>query len=391
MSELIRDKTAIAGIGVSKFGRGLEESQLELGLVAFKEALDDAGLDRDDVDGLSIHMGWPLGVDYDRIAEVFGLDIRYVNQSWLHGRFVTNALQHAALAVASGMADCVACITAISFTRLRGFLGGPEDQEGTREEGGTHGEAPAYGLTAPASGAAMAMQRYMAEYGATSEQLGEVAVTFRRHAVRNPRAVMRTPMSLVDHQASRMVVDPLRLYDCCLITDGAACVLVTSTERARDLNIRPVTIAGMQGIRSGREEFIFSPRGLGLNQQTVNPQPARERDLEVYRSAGIDRDDVDGLYTYDAFTPLVLFTLERFGFAGPGEAAAWIQGGRIGLGGELPMNTSGGLLSEAHVAGWNSITEMVRQLRGTAGDTQIRGASVLQWGTAWGDSIILRN
>jgi len=284
----------LLGFRLDKRGRLLglfHQDQLELGLVAFKEALDDAGLDRDDVDGLSIHMGWPLGVDYDRIAEVFGLDIRYVNQSWLHGRFVTNALQHAALAVASGMADCVACITAISFTRLRGFLGGPEDQEGTREEGGTHGEAPAYGLTAPASGAAMAMQRYMAEYGATSEQLGEVAVTFRRHAVRNPRAVMRTPMSLVDHQASRMVVDPLRLYDCCLITDGAACVLVTSTERARDLNIRPVTIAGMQGIRSGREEFIFSPRGLGLNQQTVNPQPARERDLEVYRSAGIDRDD----------------------------------------------------------------------------------------------------
>ncbi|MDH3235630.1 MAG: hypothetical protein OEQ29_19075 [Alphaproteobacteria bacterium] len=391
MTELIRNTTAIAGIGLSKFGRGLEESQLELGLVAFKAALDDAGLSRDDVDGLSIHMGWPLGVDYDRITEVFGLDIRYVNQTWLHGRFVTHALQHAALAVAAGMADCVACVTAISFTRLRGILGGPEDDEGTREEGGTHGEAPAYGLTAPASGAALSMQRYMATYGATSEELAEVAITFRRHAALNPRAVMRAPMSVADHQASRMVVDPLRLYDCCLITDGAACVLVTSVERARDLKAKPVTIAGMQGIRSGREEFIFAPRGLGLGQQTVAREPARERDLEVYRSAGIDRDAVDGLYTYDAFSPLVLFTLERFGFAGPGEAAGWIQGGRLGLGGELPMNTSGGLLSEAHVAGWNSIAEMVRQLRGTAGETQIEGASVLQWGTCWGDSFILRN
>jgi len=391
MSDFIRDKTAIAGIGLSQFGRGLEESQLQLGLVAFKDALDDAGLAREDVDGLSIHLGWPLGVDYDRIAEVFGLDIRYVNQSWLHGRFVTTALQHAALAVAAGMADCVACITAISFTRLRGFLGGPEDQEGTREEGGTHGEAPAYGLTAPASGAAMAMQRYMARYGATSEQLAEVAITFRKHAALNPRAVMRHPLTLADHQAARMVVDPLRLYDCCLITDAAACILVTSTERARDLNARPVTIAGMQGIRSGREEFIFAPRGLGLNQQTTGTPGARARDLEVYRAANIDRDAVDGLYTYDAFAPLVLFTLERFGFAGPGEAADWIQGGRIGLGGELPMNTSGGLLSEAHVAGWNSIAEMVRQLRGSAGASQIEGASVLQWGTAWGDSVILRN
>ena len=224
------------------------------------------------------------------------------------------------------------------------------------------------------------MQRYMETYGATSEELAEVPITFRRNAALNPRAVMREPMSVADHQASRMVVDPLRLYDCCLITDGAACVLVTSAERARDLKAKPVTIAGMQGIRSGREEFIFAPRGLGLGQQTVAREPARERDLEVYRSAGIDRDAVDGLYTYDAFSPLVLFTLERFGFAGPGEAAGWIQGGRLALGGELPMNTSGGLLSEAHVAGWNSIAEMVRQLRGTAGETQIKGASVLQWG-----------
>jgi len=391
MNQFVRDRAAICGIGHSRFGRGMEESQLQLGLAAFKAALDDSGLRREDVDGLSIHMGWPLGVDYDRLAETFGLDIRYVNQTWLHGRFVTHTLQHAALAVIAGMADVVACITAISFTRQRGFLGGPEDLEGTREEGGTHGESPAYGLTAPASGAALSMQRYMSVYGATSEQLAEVAVTFRGHAARNPRALMRAPMTVADHQASRMVVDPLHLYDCCLITDGAACVLVTTAERARDLKAQPVYVAGMQGVRSGREEFIFAPRGLGMAQQTTAPAAARERDTEVYRMAGIDRDAVNGLYTYDAFSPLVLFVLERFGFCGPGEAAAWIQGGRIGLGGQLPMNTSGGLLSEAHVGGWNSICEMVRQLRGTAGETQIADAAVLQWGTCWGDSVILRN
>ena len=102
------------------------------------------------------------------------------------------------------------------------------------------------------------------------------------------------------------------------------------------------------------------------------------------------RADVQGLYTYDAFAPLVLFTLERFGFCGPGEAASFVQNNRIGLGGELPMNTSGGLLSEAHVSGWNSVAEMVRQLRGEAGQRQIPGAECLQWGTAWGDSVILR-
>ena len=124
---------AIVGIGTSRFGRGLPESQLKLAAIAFKNALADAGLERSDVDGLSIHLGWPLGPDYDRVAEAFGLDIRYVNQSWLHGRFITNALQHAALAVAAGLAEVVACVTAVSFTRERGFLGGPGDIEGNRD------------------------------------------------------------------------------------------------------------------------------------------------------------------------------------------------------------------------------------------------------------------
>jgi acetyl-CoA acetyltransferase len=380
---------AIVGIGCSAFGRGLADSQLRLAATAFKNALADAGLARGDVDGLSIHLGWPLGVDYDRIAEAFGLEIRYINQAWLHGRFVTNALQHAVLAVSAGLANVVACVTAVSFTRERGFLGGPGDIEGNREEGGTHGEAPPYGLTAPAGGAALAMQRYMHRYGATSAQLAAVPIAMRKHALKNPRAIMQEPLTLAAHQASRMVVDPLRLFDCCLISDGAAVVLIATNERARDLRQKRVAVMGMQGTRSGRDEFIFAPRGLGINQQGGKGGGARPIDLEVFAQAGVARESVQGFYTYDAFSPLVLFALERFGYCGPGEAAEWVQGGRIELGGALPVNTSGGLLSEAHVAGWNSICEMVRQLRGTAGATQIANASVLQWGTTWGDSVIL--
>jgi len=380
---------AIVGIGCSAFGRGLAQSQLRLAATAFKNALADAGLQRADVDGLSIHLGWPLGVDYDRVAEAFGLEIRYVNQAWLHGRFVTNAFQHAALAVSAGLANVVACVTAVSFTRERGFLGGPGDIEGNREEGGTHGEAPPYGLTAPAGGAALAMQRYMHLYGATSTQLAAVPIAMRKHALNNPRAIMQEPLTLAAHQAARMVVDPLRLFDCCLISDGAAVVLIAPGERARDLRQKPVAIIGMQGTRCGRDEFIFAPRGLGINQQSCASSAARPVDLEVFAQAGVTRENVQGFYTYDAFSPLVLFALERFGYCGPGEAAQWVQGGRIELGGALPVNSSGGLLSEAHVAGWNSICEMVRQLRASAGASQIANASVLQWGTAWGDSFIL--
>jgi len=391
MTLLLRDQTAIAGIGQSQYGRFLPHSQLALGATALKAALDDAGLTRADVDGIAIHMGWPLGIDYDRVAEAYGLDVRWVSQSWLHGRFVTSAIQQAAMAVACGLADVVACVTAISFTRERHILGGPDDFEGTREDGGTHGEAPAYGLTAPAGGAALAMQRYMARYGATSEQLAAVPIAFRKHALKSPYALMKTPMTLDDHQAARMVVDPLRLFDCCLITDGAAVALVTSAERARDLKQRPVYISGMQGLRTGRDEFIFAPRGLGINQQRTGHASPDEHELLAYRMAGITRGEIDGLYTYDAFSPLILFTLERFGFCGPGEAATWVQGGRIELEGELPMNTSGGLLSEAHIGGWNSILEIVRQLRGAAGERQVANARHMQWATAWGDSVIFRN
>ena len=382
-------QASIVGVGASPFGRRTGRSPLSLAADAFKAALADSGLSRDDVDGLSIHIGSPIALDYDRVAEGLGLEIRYVNQAWSHGRFVTSSMQHAALAVEAGLADVVACVTSVCFTRRRA-MGGEADAEGMREEGGTHGESPPYGLTAPASGAAIAMQRYMHVHGVTSEQLAAVPIAFRKHACLNPQALMRTPMTVADHQASRMVAEPLHLLDCCLMTDGAVVVLVTTAERARDLRQVPVRVTGMQGIRSGKEEFIFAPRGLGLAQQSFGRGAARGADLQVYRDAGVDRADVQGLYTYDAFSPLVLFTLERFGFAGPGEAAAFVQDGAVEVGGRLPMNTSGGLLSEAHVGGWNSVAEMVRQLRGTAGPSQIPGAACLQWGTVWGDSFLLQ-
>ncbi len=267
----LNGQVAIVGIGHSEFGRYLPISQLGLGAKALRAALADAGIERRDIDGLALHMGWPLGADYDRMADVYGLEVDYVHQSWTHGRFVTSALQHAAMAVACGMAKMVACITAISFTREQSILGGPGDPEGMREQGATHGENPVFGLTSPAVGAAFAMQRYMALHGATSAQLGAVPIAFRKHALLSPYAVMKKPLTLEDHQSSRMVVEPLHLFDCSLITDGAAVVLLTTAERAGDMKQRPVYIAGMQGLRSGRSEFIFAPPGLGINQARNSP------------------------------------------------------------------------------------------------------------------------
>src|SRR5919198_3677620 len=178
----MRDRAAIVGVGTSAFVAKTPVSPMRLASEAFKAALADAGLERDDVDGLVINIGWPLGVDYDRFAEVCGLRIRFADQSWTHGRFVGPTLQHAAMAVASGLANVVACVCGVSFSQQRGLLGGPGDFEGTREEGGTHEENPVYGLTAPAAGAALAAQRYFALHGATSEQLGAVPNAFPEHA-----------------------------------------------------------------------------------------------------------------------------------------------------------------------------------------------------------------
>jgi acetyl-CoA acetyltransferase len=385
----ISKHAVIVGVGHSVYAQSLPNSQLDLGAQALKMALDDSGLQRSDIDGIVNHMGWPVGVDYDRFAEVYGLNLRWANQAWLHGRFAGTMLQAAAMAVACGLADVVACMTAISFSRERDHLGGDETMHAMREEGGSHGEMPPYGLTSPLAGVAMGTQRYLHTYGVDASALAAVPVSARKHASLSPHAVFGQPLTIQEHQTSRPVMDPLRLLDCCPVTDGAAVVLVTTPGRARHLKQKPVTIAGMQGIRASRDQFVFAPPHIGVNQQTTLRDPPP--DTEVYQRSGVSREHIDAFYTYDAFSPLVLFALERFGFCGRGEAAAWVQNGRIEPGGQLPVNTSGGSLAEAHVSGWNSMVEIVRQLRGQTGPRQLRGARFLQWGTTWGDSLIFTN
>jgi acetyl-CoA acetyltransferase len=163
---------------------------------------------------------------------------------------------------------------------------------------------------------------------------------------------------------------------------------VTTSERARDLQQRPVYISGMQGLPGGREEFIWAYPGFGMAQQAACDYHAGLQ--PVYQRAGVTPADIDALFTYDAFSILVWMALERFGFCSPGEAAAFTQEGRIALGGALPMNTNGGLLSEGHIMGWNHHVEIVRQLRGACGERQVVQAEVIQWANAYGDSLIYR-
>ncbi len=383
----LKDRAAIVGVGNSLFGRRLMRSPIDLACDAIVNALDDAGLTKRQLDGLIVSFGSPIGADADTLAQVLGLELRTYNQTWAHGRFTASCIQWAAMLVNAGLANAVACLAAVSFSGLRRpMMGGSGDREGAREAGGGHGEDPVYGMTSPGAGAALVARRYFERYGCGNRELAAVPIAFRKHASKNPAAIMRDVFDVDDYQRSRFVCEPLHLLDYCLINDGASCVIVTTSERARDCRKAPVYISGMQGLPAGRDEFIWAYPGLGVAQQRSFDYQAGLQ--PVYQMAGITPHDVDGLFTYDAFSILVWIALERWGFCKPGEAASFTQEGRIELGGELPMNTNGGLLSEGHIMGWNHQVEIVRQLRGECGERQIQQAEIIQWANAYGDSLI---
>jgi acetyl-CoA acetyltransferase len=383
----LRDRAAIVGVGNSAFGRRLMRSPIDLACDAIANALADAGLARTDLDGLIVSFGSPIGADGDTLAQVLGLNLRTYNQTWAHGRFTASCIQWAAMIVNAGLANSVACMATVSFSgSRRPMMGGSGDREGSREAGGGHGEDPVYGMTSPGAGAALVARRYFERYGASSRQLAAVPVAFRKHAAMNPGAIMRDVFDIEDHQESRFVCEPLHLLDYCLINDGASCVIVSTAERARDCKKMPVYIGGMQGLPAGHEEFIWAYPGLGVAQQATFEY---KTDLQsVYKMAGITPQEIDALFTYDAFSILAWIALERWGFCKPGEASAFTQNGRIELGGELPMNTNGGLLSEGHIMGWNHQVEIIRQLRGECGPRQIQNVETIQWANAYGDSLI---
>ncbi len=382
----MRDKTAIAGVGSSAFTRKAVKSNLMLAADAFKAALDDAGLVRADVDGVINLLGEPSGLDIDDLIGGLGIESKFSTQTWTHSRLMGTAVQHAAMAVAAGIANVVAVFVVAGYLKPRGTAN--RHSEASRGRGGPHGEAPYYGILTTMGGAALATRRYRELYGLTDAQQGAIAVTLRRHAALNPNATMREPITIDDYLRSPTLIDPLRLLDVGPNTEGACCILVARADRARDCRA-PASISGFQGMAMGPSEFVFSRPGLGVLYQPAGDF-APARDQIAYRMAGVTHDDVQGFYTFDPFTVLVLFALERFGFCPPGEAGRFVGDGHIALGGRLPVNTNGGIHSEAHISGANQVVEMVCQLRGACGERQIPQASVLQWGGCYGDALILR-
>lgn len=389
----MKQRVAIAGIGTTGFGRFAERSSSGMANEALVAALADAGLERDAIDGLVCQIGSPRGLDYDEVAKLLALEVGYASQTWDHGRFCATVIQQAAMAVMAGLAEIVACVAVFrnsAFTH-HGTEGFPGFDENFREGGGPHAETPHVGLLAPIGGAAMSARRYMHRYGVGAESLAGIVLACRHHAALNPLAVKREPLSLDDYMEAPFICEPLRRLDCSIPIDTAVVVLVTRAERAKKLRRTPVYIESFQGLVGGPNEFVFGAPGLGIHQRDVFEEASLGADEPVFKRSGVKLADIDTMHCYDGFSLQVLWTLERFGFAPTGGGAECVKDGRIALGGELPVNTSGGHLSEGHSNGWGQTLEIVRQLRGEASDRQIPKCHRALWATTFGDAILYAN
>ncbi|MFT4562472.1 MAG: acetyl-CoA acetyltransferase [Gammaproteobacteria bacterium] len=361
----LRDQAAVSGVGETAYTRESDRSQLSLTLEAALNAILDAGLDPKDIDGVIPYASG--GVVAEDFITNFGIaDLRYSAQTPMGGASAVAALQSATMAVATGVAKHVL------ITLGRGSIsGGRISDQLTRMPQMrlvSEFEMP-IGTNAPAQFYAHMARRHMELYGSTSLQFAEVALACRGHAQLNERAMMRKPMSLADHQNSRMIAEPFRLFDCSLEGAGAAAVVISSAERAKDLRRAPIYIGG---IAEGHPD---SPSAITQRQDLTRLGIANAAPI-AFEMAGVTHNDIDVAEIYDCFTYMVLCQLEDIGFCAKGEGGHFVADGRIRLDGELPINTHGGLLSEAHMGGMNHIVELVRQLRGACGERQVANAEV---------------
>ncbi|TNE38860.1 MAG: hypothetical protein EP348_04420 [Alphaproteobacteria bacterium] len=367
-----KNSACIVGIGQSayqRWGTVTDQSEFSLACTAIMAAAEDAGLPLDEIDGFSAHSDDRN--DPARLSVTLGIkQLRLATMVWGGGGGGASAsLSNAVAAVENGSANYVVV--------LRGLCQGQQFRYGQFHEWSAHQKfASPYGLFSPPAQAALVFQRYKHLYNLAEEDLARVPLACRANANRNPNAVMyERPLDLETYLAGRMIAEPYRVYDCCLETDGACALIVTTQERARNLRRAPVHVLAVGQGGDGRwgtgnfgnfnmPEEIFS---IGNQQRLAN---------ELFERAGVTRDDVDVAQIYDAFSGSVLTTLEAFGFCGEGEAGLFAREGNLDWpNGGLPINTAGGLLSEAYVHGLNLLVEGVRQIRGES-TSQVNGAEI---------------
>jgi acetyl-CoA acetyltransferase len=365
----MKSHPVIVGIGQSKVGRIPDRSTQQLQTDAINAALADAGLTLDDIDGL---FTTPVRVEHWQapaaiVANFLGIRPRHLMTVDLAGASGAAMVQQAVMAVATGQCTTALCVAG---QNLLSHNSRAQAVKGMAETGSAHPqfEVP-YGPVVPSLYALVA-QRHMHQYGTTSEQMAEVAVAVREHASLNPAAHKRDPITVDDVLMSRMISSPLHVLDCAIVSDGAAALIVTTADRARDLKKRPVHLIGSgMGVRQGHVGEALDPTTTG----------AVESGRDAFSAAGLTPADVDVAELYDCFSITVLIELEDLGFCAKGEGGPFVMDGRVRRGGALPITTHGGLMSGGHPGvggGLFHVLEAVRQLRGEAGERQVPDAEV---------------
>lgn len=361
----LRSKGAITGVGATAYSNRSPQSSFELQMEASLKAIADAGLSPRDIDGV-IPIGITSAPAEDFVTN-FGIeDLRLSATTPLGGASAMSAMQCALAHIAAGICNHVL----IPFGRniSSGMRAGVRIHTMPQFHLVTEFELP-LGAIAPAQLYAPMARRHMELYGTTSEQMAEIAIAFREHALLNDNAIMKKPITLADHQASRMISDPFRLLDCSLEGDGGTAFVVSSLERARDGRHPVVSVLGVA------EGHPDQPSAITQRDDMTKVGLAKAAP-RAFAMAGVTPDDIDVCQIYDCFTWVVLCQLEDMGFCAKGEGGAFVADGKLRLGGALPTNTHGGLLSQCHQWSLNHVVELVRQLRGQAGRAQVEGAEV---------------
>ena len=358
MADLIKDRTAIVGIGQTRFGKGLEDTELSLACQAISAAIDDAGIQPSEVDGLTM-FAMENGREVDVQRSVGLGEVTYFGEIGYGGGAACGTVGHAAMAVATGQ-----CNVAVAWrARKRAARSSRVWAQATHRMAGDFQFTRPFGLLRPVDEIGTLARRYMHEYGATRDHLANVALAFRKHANRNPNAAMyERTLTREQYMDARWISEPLCLFDNCLETDGALACVIVPAERARDMRQDPVYIhsfaQGLPGQHSVMTNYFCEDPLRG---------PSWTAAKRLWANADVGPADVDVAQIYDAFSPLIPLSLEGYGFCERGQGAAFTEDGALEWpDGRLPMNTSGGGMSEAYVHGFNLVLEGVRQLRGTS-------------------------
>ena len=353
---------SIVGIGATEFSKDSGRTEMRLAVEATLAALADAKIDPAEVDGMCTYT-MDNNPESDVHRFIGGRELTFFSRIDYGGGGACAPLMQAAMAIATGAANVVVCYRAMnerSWYRYGAGANPPQSQTFLPTHYSWYTPA---GINTNAAFVGIAARRYMHEYGSTSEDYGRISVAARDFAATNPNAFFyQRPITLDDHQSSRFIAEPLHLLDCCQESDGAVALVVTSTERARQLRRDPVTVvAAAQGSPAGQHRMTSFYRD-NIAQLPEMALVARQ----LYAQSGLGPADFQSAILYDQFTPYVLTQIEEFGFCGRGEAKDFVRSGAHARGGQLPINPNGGQLGEAYIHGMNGIAEAVRQIRGVA-------------------------